>query len=142
MAEKLYTASVTSTGGGRDGHVEGDGNIDFDVRPPKEMGGDGAGVNPEALIAAAWSACFNGALQLIMKNHDVDVSAHQPEVTADFSINKDPSGEGFRLSGVIKAKFKNQEQIDNAASLVQEAHEFCPVSKALRGEADIEAGLG
>lgn len=139
MAEKLYTATVTSTGGGRDGHVEGDGNIDFDVRSPKEMGGDGAGVNPEALIAAAWSSCFNGALQLMMKNHDIDVSAHQPTITVDFSISKESGG--MRLSGLLKAKFENQEQLDNAAALVQEAHDFCPVSKALRGDVDIEVGL-
>lgn len=41
MAEKLYSQTVTSTGAGRDGHVKGDGGIDFDVTAPK-----GDGVNP------------------------------------------------------------------------------------------------
>lgn len=140
MAEKLYTAAVTSTGGGRDGHVEGDGKIDFEVRPPTEMGGDGEGVNPEALLASGWAACFNGALQKMMKEQDIDVANYQPEVTANVSINKESSG-GMRLSGVIKARFTNQSQLDNAAELVQQAHDFCPVSKAFAGNMDLEAGL-
>ena len=48
MSDALYTARVTSTGGGRDGHVASDnGHIDLDVRPPKAMGGSGEGTNPE-----------------------------------------------------------------------------------------------
>ena len=41
--------------------------VRLDVRPPKELGGAGGAANPELLFAAAWAACFNGALQLIMK---------------------------------------------------------------------------
>ncbi|MGV0333499.1 Ohr family peroxiredoxin [Corynebacterium kroppenstedtii] len=68
MSDALYTACVTSTGGGRDGHVvSDDGHIDLDVRPPKAMGGSGEGTNPEQLVAAGWAACFNSALQLIAK---------------------------------------------------------------------------
>lgn len=134
MAETLYTASVTSTGGGRDGRVTGDGTVDFDVRPPKEMGGDGNGVNPEALIAAGWAACFNGALQKTMKENDVNVEAHQPEVTVDFSINK--AEDGLRTSGVLTVNFASTP--DNAQDLVDQAHAFCPISKALRGDIDLE----
>lgn len=143
MAEILYTATVTSTGGGRDGRVESTtGDLALDVRPPKELGGAGGAANPELLFAAAWAACFNGALQLIMKNAGVDVEKHQPTVTADTSLNRDPSGEGFRLSGKITVTFANQAELDNAADLVAAAHAFCPYSKAVRGEFDAEAVLG
>ena len=75
MAETLYTATVTSTGGGRDGRVESKaGDLALDVRPPKELGGAGGAANPELLFAATWASCFNGALQLIMKNAGVDVA--------------------------------------------------------------------
>lgn len=137
MAETLYTATVTSTGGGRDGQVTGDGTIDFDVRPPKEMGGDGQGVNPEALIAAAWAACFNGALQKTMKENGVDLTAHQPEVTVEYSLNK--VEDGLRTSGVLTVNFANTP--DHAQELVDKAHAFCPISKALRGDADLTVKL-
>jgi organic hydroperoxide reductase OsmC/OhrA len=39
--EKLYTGSVTAKGG-RDGHVKSsDGIIDFEIRKPRELGGQG-----------------------------------------------------------------------------------------------------
>lgn len=143
MAETLYTATVTSTGGGRDGRVESAaGDLALEVRPPKELGGAGGEANPELLFAAAWASCFNGALQLMMKNAGVDVAAFQPTVTAAASLNRDPSDEGFRISGKITVVFENQDDLPNAAELVAKAHEFCPYSKAVRGDFDGEAVLG
>ncbi|AKK02143.1 Ohr family peroxiredoxin [Corynebacterium epidermidicanis] len=140
MSEVLYTGSVTSTGGGRDGHVTStDGHIDFDVRPPKELGGSGEGVNPETLFAAAWSACFNGALHKIMKDAGVDATKFAPEVTAVVSLNKVETG--FGISGEIQVAFANQDELEDAAALVEKAHEFCPYSRALRGDCEISARL-
>lgn len=131
----LYTQTVTSTGAGRDGRVKGDGGIDFQVAGPKVEGA----VNPESLLAAAWAACFNGALQLIMKKEGVDVAAHQPSVAASVTINE--LEVGFRLSGEIVATIENKEDLPNAEELVAKAHAFCPFSKALQGDIDIAARL-
>ncbi|QGU03040.1 Organic hydroperoxide resistance protein OhrB [Corynebacterium kalinowskii] len=136
MSEALYTASVTSTGGGRDGRVTGD--FESDIRPPKELGGSGEGANPETLFAAAWAACFNGALQKTMKEAGVSVSDHEPSVTADVTLNK--VSDGFRLSGEILVEFAG-EPLENASELVAKAHEFCPYSRAVRGDFDAKAGL-
>jgi osmotically inducible protein OsmC len=47
VMEAVYTASATSTGDGRNGHVASeDGFLDLDVRIPKEMGGAGGATNP------------------------------------------------------------------------------------------------
>lgn len=132
MAEKVYSQTVTSTGAGRDGHVKGDGGIDFDVTAPK-----GDGVNPESLLAAAWAACFNGALQKTMGEAGVDVEKHTPTVDAEVTLNTVESS--FRLSGKITARFANAGELDNAQELVDKADAFCPFSKALRGDIDIEA---
>ena len=51
--EISYTAIAHATGGGRDGHVRTDDDrLDFDTRPPKELGGSGEGTNPQQLFAA------------------------------------------------------------------------------------------
>ena len=66
MATKLdkviYTAHAHTTGG-RDGESKSDdGKLSVKLSPPKEMGGSGAGTNPEQLFAAGYSACFMGAM--------------------------------------------------------------------------------
>lgn len=140
MPEAIYTGSATSTGGGRDGHVRShDGQLDFDVRPPKEMGGAGDAPNPETLFAAAWATCFNGALQMVMKNDGISVEDHQPTVTAEVTFNK--VEDGLRLSGIVLVKFENQTDLEDTEGLVAKAHHVCPYSRAVRGEFDAEARL-
>jgi osmotically inducible protein OsmC len=60
----LYKTTAVSTGG-RDGKVIVDNSpLEFDMALPAEMGGTKkAGVNPEQLFAAAYSACFSSVLQ-------------------------------------------------------------------------------
>lgn len=99
MAEKKYTQSVTSTGGGRDGRITGDGQMNMDLRP---LDAKEDGTNPEALLAAAWAACFNGALQKTMKEEGVDVDAHTPSVTAHVSFYTLDDG-GLQLGAVLEA---------------------------------------
>ena len=64
LEKRLYTAHATATHG-RDGRVlSDDGQLDLAVAPPKAMGGNGAGTNPEQLFAAGYAACFGSALAL------------------------------------------------------------------------------
>lgn len=135
MSDALYATKAVSTGGGRDGHVKTtDGQIDLDVRPPKELGGSGDGVNPEQLVAAGWAACFNGALQAIMRKESVEID-RQPEVAVQCALNKD--GEGFKITAEIEVTIYGVDQ-DKAQELADKAHAFCPYSKAMRGNVDPE----
>lgn len=135
MSDVLYSGKAIATGAGRDGHVASDDRkLDLDVRPPKELGGSGEGTNPEQLVAAGWASCFNGALQLIMKKAGVSAERH-PEIQVTMSLNKD--GEGFKIIGAIQGTFYGIEQ-GQAEELLAKAHEFCPYSKAFRGNVDPE----
>ena len=56
MAKVLYTANAHVTGG-RDGHGRTtDGELEVDLRVPKEMVGAGGGTNPEQLFAVGYAA--------------------------------------------------------------------------------------
>ncbi|KXB49912.1 organic hydroperoxide resistance protein [Corynebacterium sp. MC-04] len=135
MSDALYTARVTSTGGGRDGHVASDdGHIDLDVRPPKEMGGSGDGTNPEQLVAAGWAACFNSALQMITKQSGVDVSK-APEVAVECSLVKDDKDGGFKISATLDVTLFGVSD-DQARELAEKADAMCPYSKAFRGDSE------
>lgn len=126
--EKLYTASVTARGG-RDGHIKSsDGTIEFDLRKPREMGGQGGATNPEQLFAAAWGSCYLGALGSIAERDGVDVSEASVEV--HISFNKD--GNAFALSADLDVHVPDIS-IEEAQKLADKANHACPYSKATKG---------
>jgi len=134
--EVVYTAESTASGGGRDGHVESsDGRIDLDTRPPKEMGGNGEGVNPELLFSAGYAACFLGALRLVAKNEKVALD-DATAITTQIGFGKDSEG-GFGLTANLIGYLPGLEQ-DVADDLMEKAHGFCPYSKATRGNIDVK----
>lgn len=124
-----YTAVATAQNG-RDGRVAtDDGKLDVVVNPPKEMGGSGAGTNPEQLFAAGYSACFQGALGVVARQEKADISGST--VTASVGIGKTEAG-GFGLEVAITATIPNVDRA-TAQSLVEKAHQVCPYSSATRG---------
>ncbi len=66
MSDVLFTSKATAVGG-RDGRVKSDdGIIDLTLVNPSPNNKE-EGTNPEQLFAAGYSACFDGALNLIAK---------------------------------------------------------------------------
>ncbi|MGG3889668.1 organic hydroperoxide resistance protein [Metabacillus fastidiosus] len=136
MSEKLFTASVTANGG-REGRVESsEGNIKLDLAMPgtprKKQLPDAT--NPEQLFAAGYSACFDGALQLMAKNAGVQFES---EVTANVSLLKDETDQGFKIGVTLQVKGTGIEK-ERLEELVHKAHDFCPYSKATRGNVDVQ----
>lgn len=130
--EAAYHISSTATGGGRDGKVSSEsGRIDFDLQPPKELGGSGAGVNPEELFSAGYASCFLGALRLTSKNAGSPVP-DESTVTVKIGIGKDPADDGFGLTADIEVYIPGVDE-SKAQELADGAHAFCPYSKATKG---------
>ncbi|WP_243697094.1 organic hydroperoxide resistance protein [Aeromicrobium phragmitis] len=125
MPEKIvYTASVTSTGDGRNGHVRSaDGLIDTDVRAPQEMGGEGGATNPEQLFAAGYAACFHSALKATSKQHGVEIV--DSAVTADVGIGPKEGG-GFELAVTLNVELGGGISQEDGQRAVEAAHEVCP----------------
>ncbi|WP_405531434.1 organic hydroperoxide resistance protein [Streptomyces avidinii] len=136
QSDVAYTAVATAENG-RDGRVAtNDGQLDVVVNPPKELGGSGAGTNPEQLFAAGYSACFQGALGVVAKNVNADISG--ATVTAEVGIGK--NDEGFGLIVKISAVIPNVDTA-TAKELIEKAHEVCPYSKATRGNITVELAV-
>ncbi|RHW36353.1 organic hydroperoxide resistance protein [Neobacillus notoginsengisoli] len=135
MGETLFTSSVTAVGG-REGHVKSsDGIIDFDIANPNTQRAKEIpeATNPEELFAAGYSACFDGSLQLMAKKERITFDS---EVTANVSLLKDEDDDGFKLAVTLQVKGTGIEK-GKLEELVQKAHEFCPYSKATRGNVDV-----
>ncbi len=121
----LYTGTVTATGG-RAGHASSDdGLLDIDLARP----GSGLATNPEQLLAAGWSACFQGALAFVGREAGIDTS--KSLVTAQVTLGNDGGG-GFALSAKIAVMIPEAD-LDVVQGLADAAHKVCPYSRATRG---------
>ncbi|GAA1482527.1 organic hydroperoxide resistance protein [Gordonia sinesedis] len=130
--DPAYRISSTATGGGRDGQVVSEsGQIDLDLRVPKEMGGSGEGSNPEELFSAGYAACFLGALRATSKQAGTPVP-DDSTVTVTVGIGKDPEDGGFGLVADIETYIPGLDE-GKARELAETAHAFCPYSKATKG---------
>ncbi|WP_028785164.1 organic hydroperoxide resistance protein [Thalassobacillus devorans] len=133
MSDVLFTAHATAKGG-RDGHVKSDdGMIDLNVVMPNEDK-DEKGTNPEQLFAAAYAACYDGALNLVASKEKKEIES---TLKADVSLMKDPEDNGFKIGVVLNIEIKGVTQ-EEAESLAQSAHQVCPYSKATRGNVDVQ----
>ena len=136
MANSIYSTTMISNGG-RDGRVfSPDNTFVQNLATPKEMGGQGGNdTNTEQLFAAGYSACFNSALSLILSQNKI--SDANPEVEITIELLKDDTDNGFKLGADIKVTLENMSQQD-AEKFVEQAHQFCPYSKATRGNIDVQ----
>lgn len=88
--------------------------------------------NPEQLFAAAYSACFNGALELVMDQEKVEGKS---TVTARISLFQ--GEDGFSVGAELEVHIDGVDQA-KAEELVKKAHEICPYSKATRNNIDVK----
>ena len=130
----LYTIGATATGG-RNGHVKSENGIsDLEVRMPKALGGANDDyTNPEMLFAAGYSACFDSALNRVIKLGKVETG--ETAVTAKVSIGQIENG-GFGLAVELHANIPGVS-IEEAQSLIEKAHQVCPYSNATRGNIEV-----
>jgi len=117
----LYTIGATAKGG-REGHVKSDnGVLDLEVRHPKALGGANDDfANPEMLFAAGYSACFDSALNRVIKLSKIETG--ETTVTAKVGIGQIENG-GFGLEVELHANIPGVS-IEEAQSLIEKAHKF------------------
>lgn len=128
--KKLFSTTMTSTGG-RDGQVhDSENHLVFKIAPPEK--GDPEATNPEQLFAAGYSACFNGALGLALRLErvraeskvSITVTLHEGEAY-DYFISADIEG---HIEGLSK---------EETERFLQKAHQICPYSKATMGNIEV-----
>ena len=100
---------------------------------------NGAGTNPEELIAAAHAGCFSMALSAQLGN--AGMTAQSIDTKATLTLDKTEAG--FTITSVhldVKAKIPGADQakFDEAA---QNAKKGCPVSRVLNASITMDAQL-
>ncbi|GLU44169.1 Ohr family peroxiredoxin [Allomuricauda sp. NBRC 101325] len=134
----IFEAKATNTGG-RSGHVESeDGVLDFPISMPTLKGKtDPKSTNPEELFAAAYSSCYGAGLQAVAKQHGID-DLGDFSVTATISLNSEE--EGFFLEAILDAYLPTVDK-KMGETLMKDAHEICPYSKATRDNITVHLNL-
>jgi Ohr subfamily peroxiredoxin len=128
-AKTLFTGKVHSKSG-RDGFAESaDGFVDLKMTQPHPAA--------ENLFAAAWSACYMGAIELAAAQRKVKLAGN-PEVDAEIDLNK--AGDSYFLQARFTVTVPGVDR-DTAAELAELAHGICPYSKAVHGNIEVSTTI-
>jgi lipoyl-dependent peroxiredoxin len=142
MTKPLYTAHAHVTGGRQHGHGRTtDGALEVQLRPPKELGGDGGGTNPEQLFAIGYAACFEAAMLLAAQRAKVPVE-QVADATIDAKVMLVRAGErALKLAVELAVELPAVDDHDRASEIVRIAHGICPYSNATRGNIDVALSI-
>jgi Ohr subfamily peroxiredoxin len=129
----LITAEAVSKGG-RSGTVKSpEGALDVTLGNPLERGVESHGLNPELMFAGAYAACYNDALVNAAQTLGIEVK--DSTVRALVSL-VDGELDGYGIAAELHAELPGIKR-ELAQRIMGKAHETCPYSKLIRGEAAI-----
>lgn len=130
--EKLLYTAKTHTAGGRENGASrsSDGYLDVKLSIP---GSARIGSNPEQLLAAGWSACFESAMGIAARKRRITLP---PDLAIDAEVDLNQSERGYFLRARLNVSVPGVER-EVAQALADEAHQTCPYSKATRGNIDV-----
>src|SRR3954465_14038301 len=96
----------------------------------------GVGSNPEELLAAAEAACFSRAVGAGLEKDGTP--ATKVETTAACTVQPVPGGFGITTMKLnVRATVPKSDKVE-VDQIAQETKEGCPVSKALKGNVDLQ----
>ena len=134
MKEMLSRSATTI--GGRDGIVKDtQSQMTFKLAKPKEMGGSGLdGTNPEELFSVGYSACLASSMEYLLNVEKVkyDHLYVKAETKLLMIENK-----GFEFKLIVEARILGVDKETEKAFVIK-AKNFCPYSKAISGNVEIE----
>ncbi|GLU29269.1 organic hydroperoxide resistance protein [Brucella sp. NBRC 12950] len=127
----LYTGKARTTGGRDGAALSDDGALDVRLSPP---GSGKTGTNPEQLFAAGWSACFIGAMTIAAGKQQLRLPS---EVAVNAEVDLGTNDGGYFLQARLQIYLPGIDP-QLARTIVEQAHQTCPYSKATRGNIAVE----
>lgn len=135
-----YWTEARATGGGRNGTAAlKSGMLTVTMSSPKELGGSGAGHNPEELFALGYAACYLGAMRFAAQSEKLGTVPDNATVDAHVGIGPRSDG-GFGLKVKLVVALPGVERAA-AEKIVERGHFICPYSNATRGNIEVETEL-
>ena len=129
---KILFTGKTHSKAGRDGFARSsDGFLDLKLPQPHPAA--------EHLFAAAWSACYMGAIELAATQRKIKL-AGSPEVDAEIDLNLDRTIGSFFLRARLNVTVPGVDRAV-AEELAEAAHGICPYSKAVHGNIEVTTSV-
>ncbi|MCP1778944.1 Ohr family peroxiredoxin [Bradyrhizobium japonicum] len=129
-AAKLFFTGKTHVTSGPDGAAHAnDGSLDIKLAQPHPAA--------ENLFAAAWSACYLGALGLAAAQRKVKLPS---EPSVDTTIDLSNANGAFFLRARLDVSVPGVDRTI-AQELIEAAHGICPYSKAVHGNIEVTTTL-
>ncbi|WP_445221780.1 Ohr family peroxiredoxin [Bradyrhizobium sp. Pa8] len=129
-AAKLLFTGKTHVTSGPDGAAHAnDGSLDIKLAQPHPAA--------ENLFAAAWSACYLGALGLAAAQRKVKLPS---EPSVDTTIDLSNANGAFFLRARLDVSVPGVDRTV-AQELIEAAHGICPYSKAVHGNIEVTTTL-
>ncbi len=136
----VYSTKAQASGGGRDGKSALlDGGLAVTLAVPKEMGGNGAGNNPEQLFALGYAACYLGAMRFAASSEKLGMVPADATVTSTVGIGPRADG-GFGLTVSLEVSMPGVER-SVAEKIIERGHFICPYSNATKGNLNVVTTL-
>lgn len=130
----LFTSQAANRSGRSGTITTPDFSLHLSLSNPLDPAALKGGPTPETLFAAAYAACYHGALLNAAERLHTPVK--DTVVNAQVSLNEDDA-DGFGLSVELHATLPGVNRT-KAQEIMEAAHQTCPFSKALRGEAPVK----
>ena len=131
-----YWTEARATGGGRNGQAAlKSGMLTVTMTSPKELGGSGAGHNPEELFALGYAACYLGAMRFAATSEKLGTVPDDASVTAHVGIGpRSDGGFGLQVRLVVAMPGLDRATVERIAD---RGHFICPYSDATKGNIEV-----
>ncbi|WGH79652.1 organic hydroperoxide resistance protein [Jannaschia ovalis] len=135
-----YWTEARATGGGRNGAAAlKSGMLTVTMTSPKELGGSGAGHNPEELFALGYAACYLGAMRFAAASEKLGSVPEDATVDAHVGIGpRDDGGFGLKVKLIVRMPGLDRTL---AQTIADRGHHICPYSNATQGNIEVETEI-
>ena len=133
---KEMLSRTATTFGGRNGEVKDTSSgFTYKLAKPKQMGGIGLkGTDPEELFSVGYSSCFASSMEFLLQTDKVEYKDLYVKAETKLLMTQN---EGFKFKLIVEARIDGVD-LDTLDKYVSAAKDFCPYSKAFKGNVDVE----
>lgn len=126
-------ASAQVEWSGYEGEVRGaSGALTASTSTQAELGGPGAGTNPEELLAAAHANCFTSTLTALARRRELPIERLHTAVVTEL-VWSDGHGDHRLASSTITVGIDSPASSEELEALVRDTEKDCPVCRAIAG---------